>query len=76
MLSVLRDLLEDNDEIQLLIATHSPILLAYPGAQILWFDDGAIHETTYRETNAYKVVARFVARPEVFLREIFGEASG
>jgi predicted ATPase len=72
MLGVLRDLLEDNDEIQFLIATHSPILLAYPGAQILSFDDGVIHETTYRETSAWKVVARFMARPEVFLREIFG----
>jgi predicted ATPase len=50
--------------------------LAYPGAQILSFDDGAIHEITYRETNAYKVVARFVARPEVYIREIFEQGAG
>lgn len=71
MLAVLKNLLEDNDEIQFLIATHSPILLAYPGAQIFSFDDGAIHETTYREASAYQVVARFVSRPEVYLRELF-----
>jgi predicted ATPase len=71
MLGVLRDLLEDNEEIQFLIATHSPILLAYPGAQILSFDDGSIHEVTYRETSSYKIMARFLARPEVYLREIF-----
>jgi predicted ATPase len=76
MLSVLRNLLHNNEEIQFLIATHSPILLAYPGAQILSFDDGAIHEITYRETNAYKVVARFVARPEVYIREIFEQEAG
>jgi predicted ATPase len=71
MLAVLRDLLKDNEEIQFLIATHSPILLAYPGAQILSFDDGVIHEITYRETSSYKIMARFIARPEVYLREIF-----
>ena len=71
MLGVLRDLLEDNEEIQFLIATHSPILLAYPGAQIFSFDDGAIHEIAYRETSSYKIMARFLSRPEVYLREIF-----
>lgn len=75
MLSVLRNLLEENNEIQFLIATHSPILLAFPGAQILSFDDGAIHETTYRETGAYRVVARFVARPEVYVRTLFDGSS-
>lgn len=74
MLAVLRNLLDHNEEIQFLIATHSPILLAYPDAQILSFDDGVIHETTYRETSAYQVVARFVSRPEVYLREIFEQS--
>ena len=71
MLAILRNRLEHNEEIQFLIATHSPILLAYPDAQILSFDDGVIHETTYRETSAYQVVARFVSRPEVYIRQIF-----
>jgi predicted ATPase len=75
MLAVLRNLLEYNEDIQFLIATHSPILLAYPDAQILSFDDGVIHETTYRETSAYQVVARFVSRPEVYVREIFEQDS-
>ena len=75
MLSILRELLDQNDEIQFLIATHSPILLAYPDAQILSFDDGAIHETTWQETSAYQVLARFLSRPEVHLREIFGDAN-
>jgi predicted ATPase len=75
MLTVLRNLLADNQEIQFLIATHSPILLAYPGAQILSFDGGVIHETTYRETPAYQVMARFVARPEVYVCEILAQGS-
>ncbi len=71
MLTVLRNLLAANDEIQFSIATHSPILLAYPDAQILSFDEGVIHEIGYRETQAYQVMARFVSRPEVYVREIF-----
>jgi len=75
MLTVLRNLLADNQEIQFLIATHSPILLAYPEAQILSFDDGVIHEISYRETPAYQVMARFVARPEVYVREVLEQGS-
>ena len=44
-------------------------------AQILSFDDGAIHETTYRETSSYQVVARFTARPEIYIRELFDQGS-
>jgi predicted ATPase len=37
-LILLHDLLTNNDDIQFIIATHSPIILAYPAAQILSFD--------------------------------------
>jgi predicted ATPase len=73
MLALLRTLLDKNDDVQFLIASHSPILLAYPDAQIFSFDDGKIHEVTYRETSSYQIVSRFLARPEVYLRELFNE---
>ncbi|MBT9329539.1 AAA family ATPase [Acidipila sp. 4G-K13] len=73
MLALLHSRLEANDDIQFLIASHSPILLAYPGAQIFSFDDGTIHEIGYKETSPYQVVSRFLARPEVFLNELFNE---
>jgi len=57
----------------LLIAPHSPILLAYPGAQIFSFDEGKIHEARYQETSPYQSVSRFLARPDVYLKELFGE---
>lgn len=72
-LARMHSLLHENDEIQFLIATHSPMLLAYPGAQIFSFDDGVIREIAYRETSPYQIVSRFLERPEVFLRELFGE---
>jgi predicted ATPase len=48
---------------QFLIATHSPILLACPGADILSFDGGAIHPVTYEETEHYRVFRAFMADP-------------
>ncbi len=51
-LVLLHDLLTNNNNIQFLIATHSPILLAYPDAQILSFDGGHVHEIGYRESRA------------------------
>jgi predicted ATPase len=73
MLALLRALLSGNNDIQFLIASHSPILLAYPGAQIFSFDEGKIHEVRYQETSPYQIVSRFLARPEVYLKELFNE---
>ena len=73
MLALLRTLLSGNNDIQFLIASHSPILLAYPGAQIFSFDEGKIHEVRYQETSPYQIVSRFLARPDVYLKELFRE---
>lgn len=72
-LARMHTLLDGNREIQFLIATHSPMLLAFPGAQIFSFDDGVIKEIAYKETSPYQIVSRFLERPEVFLRELFSE---
>ncbi len=74
-LVLLHDLLKDNENIQFLIATHSPILLAYPGAQILSFDGGQIHEINYRESQPFQLVSRFVAAPEHNIHALFSEPS-
>lgn len=48
---------------QLVIATHSPILLAYPNARILEFTERGIAETTYEETEQFRVTRDFLAAP-------------
>jgi len=48
-------------QVQFIIATHSPILLALPGAQIYSFDGSHVKEVTYEETEHYKVYMRFFA---------------
>jgi len=72
-LVLLHELVTDNDNIQFLIATHSPILLAYPGAQIFSFDGGAVHQIGYRESQPFQLVSRFVAAPERYMHALFSE---
>src|SRR5271168_703526 len=55
-LILLHDLVKANDNIQFIIATHSPILLAYPGAQILSFDGGEICPINYRDSQPFLLV--------------------
>ena len=45
---------------QFIIATHSPILLAYPRAKILSFDDTGIAEISYEDTEHYAVTRDFL----------------
>jgi predicted ATPase len=70
-LLLLHDLLTANNAIQFIVATHSPILLAYPGAQIFSFDDGQIREIGYRECQPFQLVSRFVADPERYINALF-----
>jgi predicted ATPase len=70
-LILIRDTLRDNKDAQFIISTHSPVLLGYPGASILSFDDGLVHEIPYEETEPMQIVRRFTTDPESFLEELF-----
>jgi predicted ATPase len=72
-LLLLHDLLKGNDSIQFIIATHSPILLAYPEAQILSFDGGSIHQINYHDSQPFQLVSRFMAAPERYINSLFSE---
>lgn len=52
---------------QILIATHSPIILAYPGATIYQLTEDAIQEVSYQETEHYQVTRGFLEAPERYL---------
>ena len=55
---------------QFIIATHSPILLAYPGAQIFSFDRIPIQEVAYEDTEYYRVYRDFLNHRENYLDRI------
>jgi predicted ATPase len=57
---------------QFLIATHSPIILSYPGAVLYTLDEETIREISYRETKHFLITRDFLNSPESFFRHLFG----
>lgn len=64
---------EERETVQVIVATHAPIVLCYPGATLYRFDEDGIAETTVEETEHYRVTKGFLANPERYLARIFGE---
>jgi len=62
---------EASGNAQIVIATHSPILMSYPGATILLFDDDGIAPVAYEDTEHYQVTKAFLANPRRTLDELF-----
>jgi predicted ATPase len=56
---------------QFIIATHSPIILAYPQASILHFTAEGIAPVAYQDTEHYKVTKAFLTRTDKMLEELF-----
>jgi predicted ATPase len=54
----------DRGRTQFIIATHSPILLTFPGAAIISFDDGALHRVALTETKHYQITRGILEHPE------------
>ncbi len=67
---IIGELVRDNS--QFIIATHSPILMAFPDAEILLFSDSGIAPTGYRQTEHYQITKQFLDNPKRMLDMIFG----
>lgn len=52
---------------QFIIATHSPILLACPGASILSFDRGALRTVDYEATDHYRIYKDFMQNRDSYI---------
>jgi predicted ATPase len=57
---------------QFVIATHSPILLAFPGACIYEFGE-RIERIDYEESQPYQLTKSFLDAPEQYLRHLFSD---
>lgn len=66
ILSRIHDLVRDSS--QFIIATHSPILMAYPDATIYECTSDGIVETTYEETEHFQVTRDFLVNRERMLK--------
>lgn len=61
---------------QLVIATHSPIIMSYPKATIYQFSPNGIEPVAYRDTEHYRVTLRFLESPERMLRHLLPDEMG
>lgn len=62
--------MESSGKCQFIIATHSPILLAYEPATIYRFGADGIAETTYKDTEHYRVTKDFLDAPELYVKNL------
>lgn len=60
-------------ESQFIVATHSPIILSYPGAAIFQFSEDGIERVEYEETEHYRFTRDFLTHREVYLRHLMRE---
>jgi len=61
---------------QFIIATHSPILLTFPGAQILSFDGEALADTVLEDTPHYQITRGILQNPGAYWRHLRQSAPG
>jgi len=65
-LAALKQMVQENS--QFIIATHSPIILAFPAAQILFFHEGRVQEVKYDQLEHVQLTKDFLNNPDSFLR--------
>jgi predicted ATPase len=68
-ISLIKEMIDQHNA-QFIIATHSPILMAYPGAEILNFDQRPVASVGYDELEHVRITRDFLNNPEAFLRQL------
>jgi predicted ATPase len=67
-ISMIKEMVEQNS--QFIIATHSPIIMAFPGASIISFDSFPVKKVKYSELEHVNLTRDFLNNPERFLRHL------
>ncbi|BAL01089.1 putative ATP-binding protein [Oscillibacter valericigenes Sjm18-20] len=61
------------EDSQFIIATHSPILMAYPGAEVYQLSEEGIRSMDYRQTEHFQLTRQFLENPEKMLHYLLEE---
>lgn len=69
LLSLIKQMIEEQNA-QFIIASHSPILMAYPQAQLLSFDGGQVRPISFDQIEHVNFMRDFLNHPQRFLRHI------
>jgi predicted ATPase len=59
------------DDSQFIMATHSPILMAYPGALIYQCDQDGVRPIAYEDTEHYQITRSFLMHPQRMIEKLF-----
>ena len=73
LLAAIDSLVKNNS--QFILATHSPILMAYPDANIFVLTDDDIRLTPYEETEHYALTKQFLNNPQKMLKYLLENKS-
>jgi predicted ATPase len=65
--------MDESKKCQVIMATHSPILMAYPNATLLGLSRGGLAPITLEETEHYRLMRDFMADPKAFIEAAFWE---
>lgn len=65
--------MDESKKSQVIMATHSPILMAYPNATLLGLTKGGLAPTTLEETDHFRLMRDFVSDPKAFVEAAFWE---
>lgn len=71
LMAEMKELLKKDS--QFIIATHSPVLMAFPGAEILQLSENGIERVGYEDTEHYQITKMFLDNPERMLGYLFNE---
>ena len=69
----LLQMMDKSDRIQVIMATHSPMLMAYPNATLLRLSKYGLEPTTVESTDHYKTLREFFEDPKGFVEAAIGE---
>ncbi|HML07180.1 MAG TPA: AAA family ATPase [Xanthobacteraceae bacterium] len=65
--------MEKSGRCQVIMATHSPMLMAYPGAQLLRLSKYGLDSTRIEETDHYRLMREFCADPKAFVEGVLAD---
>lgn len=64
---------EKSGNVQVIMATHAPILMSYPGAALVSFDGPGLRDIAFEETEHYRITRAFLGNPQRYLDEIMAD---
>lgn len=69
LMAVMKELVKDGS--QFIISTHSPILMAFPDADVFELSEKGIEKVRYDETEHFTLTKQFMENPERMFRYLF-----